>query len=80
MPKVDDRILEVLSDAQSKGEWEIASSIYPWSEPNRSKHGAWIRVIVQALWRLWRKGKVGYFWQSHGDGVPGDRIWYRCSE
>lgn len=73
--KIDDRILEVLTDGESKGEWEIASSIYPWSEKNRSKHGAWIRVIVQALWRLEKRGAVGYFGVSHGDGVPGDRIW-----
>lgn len=80
MPKIDDRVFEVLSDAKPKDEWEIASSIYSWNEDNRSKHGAWIRVIVQALWRLWKCGKVNYFWQSHGEGVPGDRIWFRCSE
>jgi len=80
MAKIDDRILKVLSDGKSKGEWEIAFSIYPWSDTNRSKHGAWIRVIVQALWRMEQRGEVGHFWQGHGDGVPGDRIWFRCSE
>ena len=80
MPKIDDRILEVLRVAQPKGEYEIALSIYPWNETNRSKHGAWIRAIVQALWRLEQHGIVGHFWESHGDGVPGDRIWVRYSE
>jgi len=78
--KIDDKILQVLSDAQSHGEWDIACHIYDWTIENRSKHGAWIRSIVQALWRLEEKGDVGHFWQSHGEGVPGDRIWFRSSE
>jgi len=77
--KIDDRILEVLGDGESYGEWEIASHLYPWSGTNRSKHGAWIRAIVQALWRLHKQGKVGYFWQGHGDDAAGDRIWLRHS-
>jgi hypothetical protein len=76
--KIDDRVLEVLSDGESRGEWEIASALYPWHDiALRSKRGAWIRCIVQALWRLERRGAVGYFWVSHGEGVPGDRIWVR---
>ena len=75
--KIDDRILEVLGDGESHDEWDIAVHLYPWDNTNRSKHGAWIRVIVQALWRLSKQGKVGYFWVGHGDGVAGDRIWLK---
>ena len=78
--KIDDRIFELLGDAQSKGEWDIAFHLYPWEETNRSKHGAWIRSIVQALWRLEASGKVYHFWVSHGEGVAGDRMWFRCKE
>jgi hypothetical protein len=75
--KIDDRILKVLGDGESHDEWEIASTIYDWNDTkaNRAKHGAWIRVIVQALHRLKQKGLVGYFWVSHGEGVPGSRLW-----
>ena len=79
--KIDDKILEVLSDAQPHGEWDIAFHLHDWSDNNlRSKHGAWIRSIVQALWRLNQIGNVGYFWVSHGEGIPGDRMWFRCRE
>lgn len=79
--KIDDKILEVLGDAQSHSEWNIAFNLYDWADSNlRSKHGAWIRSIVQSLWRMYRKGWVGYFWTSHGEGVAGDRIWFRSRE
>ncbi len=75
---IDDRILRVLNDAESHGEWDIAFHLYDWTDSNlRSKHGAWIRSIVQSLWRLSQKGLVGYFWVSHGEGVAGDRMWIR---
>ena len=56
--KIDDKILQVLSDTQSHGEWDIAYHLYGWTTENRSKHGAWIRSIVQALWRLQEKGML----------------------
>ena len=75
---IDERVLEVLEDGQSKDEWEIAQAVYPWSDKNRSKHGAWIRVIVQALWRLQQRGKITCLWQGHGLGIPtARRIWVR---
>jgi len=76
--KVDDKILRILGNAspRSLGEWSIACNIYDWGS-NRAKHGAWIRVVVQALWRLESRGLVGYFWQGHGDGAAGDRIWFK---
>ena len=78
---IDDKILQVLSDAQSHGEWDIAFHLYDWSDSSlRSKRGAWIRCIVQALWRLTSKGLVGMFWVSHGEGVPGDRMWFKRRE
>jgi len=80
MRKVDDRVLEILSDGEQYSEWELAQKLWPWDDSNRSKHGAWVRVLVQALWRLHRSGRVGYFWVSHGEGMPGDRIWFRSSE
>lgn len=45
--------------------------------PLIAKHGAWIRVVVQALHRLQQKGLVGYFWLSHGEGVSGSRLWLK---
>ena len=78
--KITDKILGVLSDGQSHGEWEIAFHLYGWNDSNRSKHGAWIRLIVQALWRLERDGNVSHFWVSHGKGVAGDRMWFRCCD
>ena len=79
--KIDDLILQILSDGKSRNEWEIASSLYPWNDnTTRSKHGAWIRCVVQALWRLQRQGLVGYFWTSHGEGTAGDRIWVTSQE
>jgi len=79
--KIDDRILQILGDTQSHDEWDIASRLYDWSDSNlRSKRGAWIRCIVQALWRMYNKGWVGYFWVSHGEGIAGDRIWFRSRE
>lgn len=79
--KIDDKILEVLQNpSTSIGEWEIAFRIYDWNDSNRSKHGAWIRSIVQALWRLENIGKVSHFWVSHGEGVAGDRMWFRRKE
>jgi len=57
-------------------EWELAMTIFPWSDnSNRSKHGGWITCVVKALWKMERQGRVGHFWVSHGDGVPGTRIW-----
>lgn len=79
--KIDDKILQVLSDVQSHGEWDIAFHLYDWADFSlRSKHGAWIRSIVQALWRLEYKGIVAHFWVSHGEGVAGDRMWFRCKD
>lgn len=79
--KIDDKILEVLSDANSYSEWDIAFRLYDWNDSElRSKHGAWIRSIVQALWRLWQENHVGYFWVSHGEGVPSSRMWFRSKE
>ncbi len=79
--KIDDKILSLLSDRESYNEWDIARGLYPWDEKGqRSKHGAWIRVIVQALWRLWNRGMVNYFWVSHGEGIAGTRMWFRCGE
>ena len=70
--KVDDKILEILRKAYDDGEysldeWAIARILYPqWDDDGmRSKRGAWIRVIVQAGWRLYAKGLVGYFFISH---------------
>ena len=79
--KIDDRILKALGDAgESLGEWSLAYRLWPWNDSNRSKHGAWIRVLVQALWRMEKRGSVGHFWVSHGEGVAGDRVWFRSSE
>ena len=78
--KIDDKILGVLGDAEPHGEWDIAFHLYDWTIENRSKHGAWIRCIVQALWRMNEKGWVGYFWISHGEGMAGDRMWVRRRE
>ena len=78
--KLDDRIVNILDDGESHGEWDIASRLYDWNDRNRAKHGAWIRVIVQALWRLESQGEVGHFWVEHGCpgyGVPGDRMWFK---
>ena len=77
---IDNRIFELLGDAQSHGEWDIACHLYDWNDSNRSKHGAWIRSIVQALWRFENKGMVYHFWVSHGAGVAGDRMWFRTLE
>lgn len=76
--KTDGKILNILSDGDSWGEWAIARRLYGWNDSNRSKHGAWIRSIVQALWRLESHGLVAYFWVGHGEGVPGDRMWVKC--
>jgi len=78
--RIDDRILEVLSDARPHGEWDIALRIYDWVDSTRAKHGAWIRCIVQSLWRMENKGIVYHFWVSHGNGVAGDRMWFRSNE
>lgn len=79
--KLDDKILRILGDAQSHSEWDIAFHLYDWTDSKlRSKHGAWIRCIVQALWRMQQKGSVGYFWASHGEGIAGDRMWLRHRE
>lgn len=76
--KIDNKILQVLGDGESRGEWEIARRIYPYDDTAlRSKRGAWIRCIVQALWRLERSGIVAHFWVSHGEGAPGDRMWFK---
>ncbi len=56
---------------ESVDEWFIARTIYPtWDKERRSK-GARIRVIVQALWRLERAGRVGYFFTDNGT-----RLWF----
>ncbi len=76
--KIDDRIMGILSKLEPMGsmsEWAIACRLHDWNDNNRSKHGAWIRSIVQVLWRLERRGLVSHFWASHGEGVPGDRMW-----
>lgn len=76
---MDDAILRILRDHKGSGgcnEWEIASSLYPWGDSKqRQKHGAWIRVVIGACARLQKQGLVGYYFVSHGDGVPGTRIW-----
>jgi len=76
--KLTERVLDVLGSSDLPlGEWELAFKLYPWSTSNRSKHGAWIRVIVQSLWKLESQGRVSHFWVSHGFGVAGDRMWFR---
>jgi len=80
LSKIDKKILQLLSDGQTYGEWDIAFRLYDWDDTNRSKHGAWIRCIVQSLWRLEYQGWVAHFWISHGEGVAGDRMWFRCKE
>lgn len=66
--KIDDKILKVLQRAEtSVSEWDIARALYPWDDLKfRAKHGAWVRSIVQALWRLYFKGLVGYFFEENG--------------
>jgi hypothetical protein len=85
---IDDEVLKVISHGVNgmADEWEIASSVYPWDgkEPEisfrsaRRKHGAWIRVVVQAGCRLTDKGLVGSFIETHGlpgYNAPQSRIW-----
>ncbi len=69
--KVDDKILRVLMAIDPGyggiGEWEIASRIYPFGDTEkRAKRGAWIRVLVQALWRLECRGMVVHSWDYNG--------------
>lgn len=81
MAKIDDKILAILGDGESRSEWYLAQRIYPWeNDRQRSRHGAWIRVIVQSLWRMWNRGTVNYFWQKHGEGIQSTRIWFKCSD
>ena len=76
--KIDENIIQVLSDALDHDEWDIAFHIHDWTDSTlRSKHGAWIRSIVQALRRLQDRGLVSYFWVSHGEGVSGTRVWFK---
>lgn len=81
IPTIDSKILQVLADGESHSEWDIASCLHNWNDSrSRSKHGAWIRSIVQALWRMEQKGLVFYFWVSHGAGTAGDRMWFSAKD
>lgn len=81
----DDKVLAVLQKPEYLGhggvdEWEIASSIFPWDGAGmRSKHGAWIRAVVQAGYRLQQKGLAGNFMVLHhppGHNGPESRVWF----
>ena len=80
---LDEKVLAIITrDGVGRGgvdEWIIASSIYPWDK-YRSKHGAWIRAIIQAGERLQKRGLVGCFMVSHGEGTSDTRIWFSKGE
>jgi len=77
---IDAKVVEAIRNSGWQtgcDEWLIASSVYQWDSLGaRPKHGAWIRVIINACIRLEQARILGHFFVSHGEGVAGTRVWF----